>query len=291
MKKVFAVTAVILSLGLFLIPKSNAQLLLGHPAASMIFPNNVTVNGNLAVLGTLTPTATAYIYDSLTINYGINMATAVITNTGATALTVDGGITAGTGVVGIVDATGKIPAISSTYFASLSGANLTGIPAAGITGTAATLAANTFTGLQTAPNETLTYGISAATGVFSGAVSIAGIVTLTGNEYKGAANYVSTFTASSGAQNWTGDLNTLGSLSVSGTISGPTSITGTKLIASGAGSVGLYSRSAAQIVALTPAAVGQVYYCNDCGTVPMCISTNTAQGGFALITNKTSVCQ
>lgn len=35
------------------------------------------------------------------------------------------GITAGSGSVGIIDSTGKIPAISTTYFASVSGANLT----------------------------------------------------------------------------------------------------------------------------------------------------------------------
>jgi hypothetical protein len=40
---------------------------------------------------------------------------------------VAGSITAGSGSVGIVDATGKIPAISSTYFASLSGSNLTNV--------------------------------------------------------------------------------------------------------------------------------------------------------------------
>lgn len=50
-------------------------------------------------------------------------------------LTLLGGITAGSGAVGIVDSTGKIPAISSTYFASLSGANLTALPAANLSGT------------------------------------------------------------------------------------------------------------------------------------------------------------
>jgi hypothetical protein len=39
-----------------------------------------------------------------------------------------GGIQAGSGNVNIIDATGKIPALSSTYLASLSGANLTGLP-------------------------------------------------------------------------------------------------------------------------------------------------------------------
>ena len=56
-------------------------------------------------------------------------------NTGASALNVAGGINAGSGNVGIVDTTGKIPAISSTYFASLNGANLTGILSTGLTTT------------------------------------------------------------------------------------------------------------------------------------------------------------
>jgi len=51
------------------------------------------------------------------------------TDTSATSIDVAGGITAGTGNVAIVNAAGKIPEISSTYFADLSGANLTGISA------------------------------------------------------------------------------------------------------------------------------------------------------------------
>jgi hypothetical protein len=58
---------------------------------------------------------------------------AVISSTGASALDVGGGINAGTGNVGIVGTDGRIPAISSTYFASLSGANLTSIPESAIT--------------------------------------------------------------------------------------------------------------------------------------------------------------
>lgn len=51
--------------------------------------------------------------------------TATTTSTSATSLTVGGGITAGTGAVALVNTAGKIPAVSSTYFADLSGANLT----------------------------------------------------------------------------------------------------------------------------------------------------------------------
>lgn len=62
--------------------------------------------------------------------------------------TCTGGIKAGALVittingVGVIDATGKIPAISSTYFASLSAANLTSIPAANLTGTCCGSATN-----------------------------------------------------------------------------------------------------------------------------------------------------
>ena len=60
------------------------------------------------------------------------------TDTSATSIDVAGGITAGTGNVAIVNAAGKIPALSSTYLADLSGANLTGISAGPIVGYTAT---------------------------------------------------------------------------------------------------------------------------------------------------------
>ncbi len=48
-----------------------------------------------------------------------------LSNTSATSLTVGGGITAGTGAVALVDATGKIPDLSTTYFAAISASNFT----------------------------------------------------------------------------------------------------------------------------------------------------------------------
>lgn len=68
-----------------------------------------------------------------------------LSDTTATSLTVAGGLTIGTGVVALVNTAGKIPAISSTFFASLSGTNLTGVALLG--------SANTFT----ARNDFLTY--------------------------------------------------------------------------------------------------------------------------------------
>jgi hypothetical protein len=57
----------------------------------------------------------------------LSSTTLATSSTGAASIDAAGGITAGTGNVGIVDTTGKIPAISSTYFTSLSGTNLTGV--------------------------------------------------------------------------------------------------------------------------------------------------------------------
>lgn len=52
-------------------------------------------------------------------------ATVTTSNTGATSIDAAGGITAGTGNVGIIGTDGRIPALSTTYLASLSAANLT----------------------------------------------------------------------------------------------------------------------------------------------------------------------
>lgn len=96
------------------------------------FPTNVSMT-NLTVTGTLSPYTTGtFTADNATLNYGISAATAVLTNTSATALTVGGGITAGTGVVAIVGADGRIPALSSLQLANLSGASLTTLTAANI---------------------------------------------------------------------------------------------------------------------------------------------------------------
>ncbi|MBI4802381.1 MAG: hypothetical protein HY796_07635, partial [Elusimicrobia bacterium] len=59
------------------------------------------------------------------VTYGVTAGSATITDATASALDVAGGINAGSGNVGIVDTTGKIPALSSTYLADVSGANLT----------------------------------------------------------------------------------------------------------------------------------------------------------------------
>ena len=57
----------------------------------------------------------------------INVDKVTAQSTAADALKTSGGITAGSGNVAIVGTDGRVPAISSTYFAALSGANLTSL--------------------------------------------------------------------------------------------------------------------------------------------------------------------
>lgn len=180
-------------------------------------PSSVIFPGNVQVLGTLTPTATSYTYDDLTVTYGINAATGV-------------------------------------YSGAVTGASF------------------------------------AATGALTGAtLATTGAGTIVGDFKAGAANYVSTMTASNG--NWAITGNVVSLAAVQGaTITGTTSVAGAKVNAT-AGALGLYSRSAAQIVAIDPVAAGEMYYCSDCAAVAVCVSTGTAAADWALITNKTAACQ
>lgn len=121
---------------------SNALNRTGGTITGTIAVNaGVTIDGidlsaflNQAVLTTSSPTFVAGTFAGVT-----------VTGTGASALDVGGGLNLGTGNVALVDATGKITAISSVYFASLDGVNLTNV--------AKLASANTFTAL----NSFLTY--------------------------------------------------------------------------------------------------------------------------------------
>jgi hypothetical protein len=90
-----------LGLGSMATQNNNAVTITGGSISGL---TSLGVSGNATISGTLS-----------------------IGSTSASALTVGGGIIAGTGAVGIVNTAGKIPAISSVYFADLSGANITGV--------------------------------------------------------------------------------------------------------------------------------------------------------------------
>lgn len=57
------------------------------------------------------------------------------------------------------------------------------------------------------------------------------------------------------------------------------------------GAFGLYSRTSAEIKLIDPVAAGELFYCSNCTTVPVCISTGTAVAQVALITDKTAACE
>src|SRR3989338_1264375 len=93
--------------GLYVKTGATAVTTIGRGIVSnidLLVSGDQTLSGNQTVTGTL-----------------------AVNSAAAAALDVAGGIQAGSGNVGIIDATGKIPAISSTYFASLDGSALTNV--------------------------------------------------------------------------------------------------------------------------------------------------------------------
>jgi collagen type VII alpha len=148
---------------------------------------SATFSGTLGVTGATTLGSTLGVTGVATFT-----AAAAFNSTSAAAIDVAGGITAGSGNVGIIDTTGKIPAISSTFFASLSGANLTGIVETAITDgaiLARVASAETISGLWAFSNT--------GTTTFAGAINLANTRALTINNASGTAVNIATIDGSS----------------------------------------------------------------------------------------------
>ncbi|HYE85054.1 MAG TPA: hypothetical protein VEA16_01775 [Vicinamibacterales bacterium] len=120
-------------------------------SATLSNTGNATIGGTLGVTGAATLSSTLGVTGAATFT-----AAAAFNNTGAASIDVAGGAQFGSGNVSLIDTTGKIPAISSTYFASLSGVNLTGV--------ALLATANAFT----ARNDFYTYTETRAAPTISG---------------------------------------------------------------------------------------------------------------------------
>lgn len=106
-----------------------------------------TITGNITVTAGVTIDGvdlSAWLDQSVKVAATPTFAGLTVTGAGAAALDVTGGINAGSGNVGIVDTTGKIPALSSTYFASLTNVSL-GFLSYTETKTAPTIAAGALT--------------------------------------------------------------------------------------------------------------------------------------------------
>jgi len=154
------------------------------------------------------------------------------------------------------------------------------------------------TGTFTAEDATLTYGLAAATAVFSGAVSAAsyGAVsgtsgafsttlavtqtsTLTGNVYTGAANFKSTNTASTGAWAFPATVSVAGASTFTGAVTASTTTF--------TGGAALLTKTFAQLNAMapSPAQAGVMYDCSDCTSVA--ISSGSGVGAFVNIGSTT----
>lgn len=142
MKKLILLISVIFVVGL--IGNTEATITVPNVFAPFTTISSSLVNGNFSTIaeaalnrhgdnvdGNITTNPTVTIDGAVIHNYLANNKVSAL-STAADAVKSAGGITAGSGVVGIVGTDGRIPAISSTFFASLSGANLTGIPLAGL---------------------------------------------------------------------------------------------------------------------------------------------------------------
>lgn len=133
---------------------------------------NVTADGGVTIdgvdIGATICTTCDPTFDDLTLDTLTAVSATLSGALNAGSIDVTGGIQAGSGNVDIIDSSGRIPTISSTYFASLSGANLTGITEASITDSTilARVASNeTISGLWAFTNTSPT--------LFSGSVTLA----------------------------------------------------------------------------------------------------------------------
>lgn len=178
----------------------------GTITGNITVSSGVTIDGidlsaylNQEVLSTSSPTFGAL---TLTSTLGVAGNVAVNTNkftvnaTNGNILTA-GTITAGSGAVQLTDSTGKIQAISSTYFANLSGTNLTGV---GLLGSNNTWTARqdfkTYTETKTTANPSagaITYDLSTGTH-FETALTGNATVTIS-NVPSGVASFTVKFTA------------------------------------------------------------------------------------------------
>lgn len=149
------------------------------------------------------------------------------------------------------------------------------------------LATDTFVGTDIAVTQDLTVGRDAAitrnatvggtlgvTGALSGStLGLSGASTLLGAVEMGAENTQSTMTAA-------GVLTVHASVAAPA-ITGSTSVTSPLMVSTGPHR--LYSRSQAQILAITPGAVGEELFCNDCTPKKVVVSTGTSAGNFAAV--------
>lgn len=94
-------------------------------------------------------------------------------------------------------------------------------------------------------------------------------------------------------ETYTSSVTISGNVGITGTINAPLTVTSSETVKANFevdGYLQLFSRTNAQLAAITPVAVGEMYYCSDCTTLRTCISTGTVVGSFASPVSATTVC-
>jgi len=139
MLKLGGIMKTILALALLCFAVSARATCTGYPLSSVCIPAESIIAGTLDPSVQGSGCGAANLPGGVTITYGLRAGsmttTGLLSATGAVGASVTYGLAAGSVTVngvGIINALGQIPALSSAYFASLSGANLTAIPAASI---------------------------------------------------------------------------------------------------------------------------------------------------------------
>ena len=132
MKKILGAVAVLAFVaGLSVIARASSCT--GYKVTTECIPAENILDGTLGASVQGSGCGASNLPQGVTVTYGLTAGSGTITGTSASALIVAGGVTAGTPANPIINVSGKIPALSSTYFASLDASNLTGIVTAGLT--------------------------------------------------------------------------------------------------------------------------------------------------------------
>lgn len=200
---------------------------------------------------------------------------AAVTNI-ATERTVSGDITlSNTGVAAVVN----LPSISGANLTSLTATNISaGTAGINVSGNAATATAVAGGAANQIPYQS---GAGATTFVAAPGANMV----LVGNG--GAPSWTNTPTFTG-----TNISGTAASLSIGGNAATATSATSATTAGTATIATGFTSAALATLQATTPTALGQVYYCNNCTTTAVCISTGTtAAGMFSSFASRTTACQ
>ena len=114
---------------------------------------------------------------------------------------------------------------------------------------------------------------------------VLGLLAATGIGYAITVNPASNVTADSD--------NTAGTIVLRDTSGNfaASAITATSIVASAqVGAVRSWSRTKAQFDVLVPTAVGEVYFCSNCSTPNLCVSTGTAASQFLRVDSTSAGC-